>query len=446
MPHDLAAIKGKVAVFVGGGGLSKEPHYRAARDWGLKTIIVRSPADRLSVSSADLVLTFDSLDNHSCDDVNASQIVELLAEHRIAPDCVLTIWEDCGPVAARVARLLGLHGIDPDSAVAAKSKVLTQARLRASRLAEVASLAIESFPLNSTDDLDAAIKAIGLPAIMKLEHGSSAAGVCVVNSPPEAFAHWSLIKNSLKRESDCPGVGLGFSTNVLLSELLVGSEHDVDLVLWEGKAVAGFVTDNGPTRFPRCAEASAIMPSTMESAAQDDLVLAAVKACAGIGIHSGVVNIEMIKTIGGVKVIDVNARMGGFYIRDWICRLWDYDLLFAVLCCALGLRPPPSGAASGWIAGAMVLPSTHGAWMSEVSNRTRLFHSPPSSCEIVNIFDEHVQPMDGVDEPYGNLAVWSATPDGAIKSLKDVWARWGLLDCDTNFASILPPVFHKVPD
>ena len=439
-----ADVNGKIAVFIGGGGLSKEPHYRALSAWGLRTVIVRSPADAISDDCAELILSFEPLDEHVNDERNALSIADLIRQHGINPDCVLTLWEDCGPLAARVAQVFGLRGIAPDAATVAKSKLQTQSRLSASPNQEIASLAVQSVSVESPQGLGPALSRTGLPAILKLEHGSSAAGVHVVTNVSDALDHWTSINSSLTQESDCPGVGLGFGTHVIVAERVVGTEHDVDIVLWEGSAIAAFVTDNGPTRLPRCAETTAIMPSTLDRQAQEALVRAAEMACQGLGIRSAVLNVEMIKTTHGIKVIDINARMGGFYIRDWILRLWNYDLLFASVCCALGVRPPVSGPPCGWIAGAMVLPSVHSNWVSREANRRRLFAHTRHQREIVNVFDEHVKVMAAVDEPFGNVAVWAETPGAAIQSLIKIWAEWGLMAHDPDFEKLLPTVFATV--
>jgi carnosine synthase len=46
-------------------------------------------------------------------------------------------------------------------------------------------------------------------------------------------------------------------------EFIEGSEHDVDIVMFDGQTVAAFVTDNGPTRMPYFSETAAAMPSRL---------------------------------------------------------------------------------------------------------------------------------------------------------------------------------------
>ena len=102
---------------------------------------------------------------------------------------------------------------------------------------------------------------IQLPAVLKLEFGSSAVGVKHVHSLQEAVQHVQLAQETLHFELDHPGVGLGHGHALIMMPRLVGSEHDVDVVLFEGQLMAAYVSDNGPTRLPLCAETAAAMPS-----------------------------------------------------------------------------------------------------------------------------------------------------------------------------------------
>lgn len=91
---------------------------------------------------------------------------------------------------------------------------------------------------------------IGFPSILKLEHGSSAVGVCLVNNVTELQNKTTYILETLHSEEDYPGIGLGFDNSLVLTEFHDGSEHDVDIVLFERKLVAAFISDNGPTNEP----------------------------------------------------------------------------------------------------------------------------------------------------------------------------------------------------
>ena len=99
-----------------------------------------------------------------------------------------------------------------------------------------------------------------LPAVLKLEFGTSAVGVKHVHSLQEAVQH---AEEMLRFELDHPGAGLGHGHALIMMPRLVGSEHDVEVVLFEGQLMAAYLSDNGPTRLPLCAETAAAMPSLL---------------------------------------------------------------------------------------------------------------------------------------------------------------------------------------
>ena len=104
---------------------------------------------------------------------------------------------------------------------------------------------------------------IPLPAVLKLAFGSRAVGTKHVHSLQEAVQHVQHVQDTLRSEQDHPGVGLGHGCSLILMPRLLGSEHDVDVVLFEGQLIAAFVTDNGPTRLPLCSETAATLPSVL---------------------------------------------------------------------------------------------------------------------------------------------------------------------------------------
>jgi carnosine synthase len=104
---------------------------------------------------------------------------------------------------------------------------------------------------------------IPLPAIMKLEYGSSSCGVKLVYEMEDAIEHLEFVQRNLQKEADHPGVGLGHGKTILLVQRLLGTEHDVDVVMYKGQLMAAFISDNGPTRLPLCMETSAVMPSCL---------------------------------------------------------------------------------------------------------------------------------------------------------------------------------------
>lgn len=120
---------------------------------------------------------------------------------------------------------------------------------------------------------------------------------------------------------------------------LEGTEHDIDVVLFNRKLVAAFVSDNAPTKKGFFTETAACMPSCLPNNKIEQLITAAYQCCTEIGLVSGVFNVEMKMTPTGPKLIEINARMGGYYLRDWIKEIYGVDLIRCVFMIACGIKP-----------------------------------------------------------------------------------------------------------
>ncbi|XP_066574717.1 carnosine synthase 1 [Amia ocellicauda] len=218
-------------------------------------------------------------------------------------------------------------------------------------------------PSSATRTLNPPTPQIRFPAVLKLEFGAGAVGTRRVGSLEEALAHLAQVRGDLRGEADFPGIGLGWGGGLTLMGYLGGTEHDVDLVLSGGRLEGAFVSDNGPTRVPGFTETAAQMPTGLSWEQEARLVAAAHSCCLGCGLRDGVFNVELKLTPTGPKLIEINARMGGFYLRDWIREVFGEDLLLCAFLCALGIRPRlarPRPPVLCHLTGVMGLLSQHG--------------------------------------------------------------------------------------
>ncbi|KAL0974050.1 hypothetical protein UPYG_G00214750 [Umbra pygmaea] len=259
----------------------------------------------------------------------------------------------------------------------------------------------------------AGVGVVRFPAIMKLEYGAGAVGVRKVRSLEESLAHFERIGGDLREETDYPGIGLGWSNAMTLMEYVGGTEHDVDLVLFEGRLEAAFVSDNGPTRAPAFTETAAQMPSGLARDKRVQLIQAAHHACLGCGLRDGVFNVELKMTEVGPRLIEINARMGGFYLRDWIHQLYGVDMLMSAFMVSCGIRPclPSATAlpARGHFAGVMVVVSQHLQALRDTASpdRLRKLHED-GALRLNQLADEDELISGEYEEPFCNIGVRDA--------------------------------------
>ncbi len=339
-------LRGKNILMLGSGCYSKLNVFEFANRAGVNLILVDSNPQNFAVDYSTHFFNID-IDDHTQDIGNALNIVEAIYKKNITIDGTITFWEDNVPLCALVTQLLGKSSNDYISASIAKSKLLTHKKIlsehknksfyQAVLNGESVSNGAEVFTLKNAADIYT-IPQCCYPLVIKLDTGSCAFGVEVIQTEEELLAKFEDYKDYIQT-SVHTGVGLGFNYKIIATPYLQGSEHDIDLIMFDGELVAGYVSDNGPTMPSLCREMTAIMPSILDKERQDNLIRAAWKACRSIGLKDGVFHVEAIYTLLGVKLLEINARMGGFDTAKCMFNVWDVDLILYSYLIACGIKP-----------------------------------------------------------------------------------------------------------
>lgn len=124
------------------------------------------------------------------------------------------------------------------------------------------------------------------------------------------------------------------------------------MVFDEGECVFASVTDNWPaTRSFEEAqgkfnETGSNSPSVLTDTQQGELISLGVDTTKALGFLRGVFCLNMKYTSRGPRLIEVNSRMGGMFVRDHNKLCWGVDLVHEQLLCTVGLpcRPPKATA------------------------------------------------------------------------------------------------------
>ncbi|XP_039696626.1 carnosine synthase 1 isoform X1 [Pteropus medius] len=409
-------MEGKQLLVVGGGGFSKKFVWEAARDYGLKLHLVESDPNHFASQLVQTFIHFD-VTEHRKDEENARLLAELVRARGLQLDGCFSYWDDCLVLTALLCQELGLPCSPPAAMRLAKQKSRTQLHLLCRQGPPWPSPSLHAVPccsLESEADVERAVRQVPLPGVMKLEFGAGAVGVRLVEDAPQCHEHFSRIVRDLQGEADHPGIGLGWGNAMLLMEFVEGTEHDVDLVVFGGQLLAAFVSDNGPTRLPGFTETAACMPTGLAPEQEAQLVQAAFRCCLGCGLLDGVFNVELKLTRAGPRLIEINPRMGGFYLRDWILELYGVDLLLAAAMVACRLRPalPAHPRARGHLVGVMCLVSQHLQVLSSTASQEALQALHDGGLLRFNLFlslEEALVPSE-YEEPYCNVACAGPSP------------------------------------
>jgi len=322
------ALRGKRIVVVGAGYPGKRPIFEKARELGVKVVLV----DKADTWAKDLVEAVVDVDNADIEN-GPSKAREGLEALGLSVDGVTTFWEDDVPAAGRLAKLIGKRANSPESADLARSKALT--RLRMAK----AGLPTPRFAFfRAEEGLDAAMEDVGFPAVLKPAFGAEAIGTYRVNTPMEAVAAYRTIIETL---GDKDPIFKKYGTDMVLEQYLDGWEVDVDLILQDGVPVFSSVTDNHPTREPFFVATGSTLPSRLAPAKQAELAALAVEAVKALGLTQGPMHVEGKYTSEGPRLIEVNARMGGLYVRDWVKAVWGVDQVEEAFMNAAGIPIRP---------------------------------------------------------------------------------------------------------
>jgi biotin carboxylase len=426
----LHRLSGRTVLVIGGVTASKQTVWRAARERGVRVVLANDREagvqDGIGSESVAQLLVPNLHADHSLagDEASCAAIVAELARRQLAIDGVLTFWEDCTVVAALVAERLRMRG----NPVAAQRKA--KDKLETSRaLAAALPFAIDAFEplpatllppfveLRSAADIDGpAARSMQFPAVLRYRYGSSAVGTRVVRDHDEAVTEIrrleSLIRDPGAADALYGGCGFRFgegASSLVLTGFADGSEHDVDLLLFDGELVDAWVTDNGETDLPLCAETCAVMPSRLSHSRQQQLISAAWQVCRRVGLENGAVNVELKLSSTGPKILEINGRMGGFYIPEWVRRVWGYDLPAACYQIACGIRPIGRVRRTPLVAlaGVMVFPED-GAHPDKLTG-----------ADVVKVDLGHSPEVAEYPEPRASIAWSAATPDAAVARMAE---------------------------
>lgn len=334
-------LKGKNILLIGGGGYSKLDASKFAFESGINIIIVDSNGEHPAKKYSSDFLNID-IDDHTKDIDNALEIVKSLHSiNRSNIDGVVTFWEDNVPLSSLVSGFLGKKSNSYQSASIAKSKLLTHKKIIIENcihnLTENNSYGVESYTLRSIQDVDN-IPSDYYPLVIKVDTGSAAFGVEVIRTQEDLLNKFENYKKYIESEPQY-GAGLTFDYKIFVAPYLQGSEHDVDLIIFNGDLVGAYLSDNGPTMSSICKEMTVIMPSLLNADKRENLIYTAWKACQDIGLTHGVFNVELMHTSSGPKILEINARMGGFYIPTWMFNIWDVDLILYSYVISCGIKP-----------------------------------------------------------------------------------------------------------
>lgn len=183
---------------------------------------------------------------------------------------------------------------------------------------------------DGVDNLDKAIKAVGLPAVLKPTHGRGSRATYLLGDQADVPTAEAVVRNTRESfilESYLPGEP-GFAIADYISVETLACDGD-----YQHYGVSGKLPLVPPFR-----ETGGFLPADASASTCQAATEATDRALRALGVTEGFVHTELKLTSRGPQVIEVNGRLGG-WLHDLYRRHARVDLVRIALLAAAGQRP-----------------------------------------------------------------------------------------------------------
>lgn len=223
---------------------------------------------------------------------------------RAVPDEIAGILSyDEARIAATavVAERLGLPTSPPDAVLTCRDKWRTRQALAAAGVPQATAVAV-----GSPAEALAAADRIGYPVVLKPRNLAASFGVSRADDAGELAAAYVRA-----RSVTLPEAPEQFDEDVLVEEFLDGPEISVDALVLDGW-VEPLVVAHKRTGFPPSFEETGHTVDAADPLLRDPELRSVLAAAhAAVGYTTGTTHTELRLTADGLKVIEINGRLGG---------------------------------------------------------------------------------------------------------------------------------------
>lgn len=303
----------KILIF--GGGLNQLTLVQAAKELGLKSIVI-DPYD--DAPGKDFTDYFYKVDGQ---DYNTTKSIAL--KHNVA-GIVTSQMEKPMRLMAKLAQELGLIFHTPE----VTEKSLDKWLMKQAFIENNVPCARGKLYKNNEEIKKEHITDLSFPLIIKPKDATSSQGVYKI----ENFEDIGKYKKITSR----------FSKNgeIIIEEFLDGPEFSVETITFKGKTTVVQITEKFVIPFPRTVEMGHLQPAQLGKEQKNKISEVVVSAIEAIGIDNSAAHTEVKLTSGGPKIVEIGARLGGDYISSYLTlHSCGVDMDKAAIQVALGQEP-----------------------------------------------------------------------------------------------------------
>lgn len=242
---------------------------------------------------------------------------------------IVTFWEECVLLTSKLTDEFGLIGIPYHLAEKAKNKYLFREFCNNNGISAPRHMLI-----SGKKDIPSIEKHLTYPLVIKPIYGAISAFVVKVKNRDELEETYDYIKNNIRSywlAAEWENLEL------LVEEYIDGDEVDIDIVLQNGKIKFYSIADNfNKNKDKFFVDNGQAIPSGLPQPDQDSLITLAEETLEKLGIQNGIIHFEAKSTKHGPVPIEINLRMGGDYIYNYIKDSWGVDMVAYAAKIALG--------------------------------------------------------------------------------------------------------------
>ncbi len=314
---DKQELKGKTILLVHAGNEGKYFIARELKKRGLRVICLNRENVKELAEAVDHWIVSE-LNDHK-ESIDAVKYF-LKNNPKIKIDGVVTFWEECVFLTSKLAETFHLIGIPYAIAERAKNKYLFREFCNKNGIP-----APRHMKIAGKKDIPTIEKNLNYPLVIKPIYGAVSAFVVKVKNREELEDTYEYIKNNIKSywlAAEWENLEL------LVEEYIDGDEVDIDIILQNGKVKFYSIADNfNKNRDKFFVDNGQAIPSGLPQPDQDTLIEMAEEALEKLGIQNGIIHFEAKSTKNGPVPIEINLRMGGDYIYNYIKDSWGVDFV-----------------------------------------------------------------------------------------------------------------------
>ncbi|MEA2527833.1 MAG: hypothetical protein QOF73_5060, partial [Thermomicrobiales bacterium] len=344
-------------------------------------------------------------------ELSAQQVADFAATHPAA--AILAVDDGATLVAAMASSRAGLPHNDPESALAARDKLVMRERLAAGG---VPVPAFRPYPLTSDPALVAA--EVPYPCVVKPTRLSGSRGVIRADSREEFVAAFERTRQMLLAQRDDP------ATCLLVEEYIPGVEVALEGLLTGGELrVLALFDKPDPLDGPFFEETIYVTPSRLPAETQDAIARRTAEAAAALGLREGPVHAELRVNERGVWPIELAGRSIGGLCSTILEFGAGMSLEELILRHAVGL-PLPTTERAGEAVGVMMIPIPRGGVLKAVDGQHDACRVPGiTGLEITAKTNYPIVPLPEGAAYLGFIFARGDTPEFVEAALREAHGR-----------------------